>query len=418
VDPRLHEEKAWLSALCSLPGMTRRRASELLTLHGSPQGAWEAVASGAAAGLEVSRRRGPRTLTEVHGGSVEAADTGTSTSWARLAAGVEPEARLRGFESRGIHAVVAGEPGYPALLAETARPPLVLYYRGRLPDPAAPALALVGSRKATPYGLEVAHWFASELAEAGAVVVSGAAYGVDAAAHRGALESGGFTAAVLGCGPDVAYPRANAALLESVASTGCVLSEYPPGTTPAKTRFPERNRIIAGISLGVVVVEAAVGSGALITAECALQEGREVMAVPGGILSPSSAGSNDLIRGGAALVRCPGDVVSELGTVEPRLFHVYGNHAGAAGPSLDGSAGPGSPGAAGTLGERERAVLEALDAGPADAEAVSYLAHVTAAQAVSSLSRLEVDGLVRRGPGGVYQAVRRGTTRGPAAKHQ
>lgn len=380
MDPRLSEEKAELSALCSLPGMTPSRTVELVTVHGSPAAAWEAVCRGMPAGRVGGER---------------------AAEWRRWARGVDPAARLRSFEGLGINVVAAGEHGYPPLLAETRHPPPVLYYRGGLPDPAARMVALVGSRKATPYGLEVSSWFARELAGYGVLVVSGAAYGIDSASHRGALEAGGLTLAVLGCGPDIAYPRSNARLLEEIARKGCVLSEYPPGTHPLKAHFPARNRIIAGISLGVVVVEAACGSGALITAEFALSEGREVFSVPGSILSASCAGTNGLIRNGAAPVSSPDDIVADLGLEPPRLFRA------AREPSAQAPVASPVPGGS----KPERGVLEALASGPADIEGVSLRAGATVATAMSVLARLEVEGKVRRGVGGVYHLAARSCSR-------
>lgn len=372
MDPRRSDEKAELSALCSMPGITVARVLELVTVFGSAGAAWEAVNRGLLSGT-VGRER--------------------SEGWRRWACGVDPVRRLRGFERLGVMVVAEGEPGYPALLAETRYPPLVLYYRGRLPDPNAPAVAMVGSRKATPYGLEVARWFARELSEGGLTVVSGAAYGIDSAAHEGALEAGGFTVAVLGCGPDIAYPRSNARLLEEIRSKGCVLSEYPPGTPPLKPHFPARNRIIAGVSMAVAVIEAAAGSGALLTAEFALSEGRDVLAVPGGILSPNSAGTNGLIRNGAALASKPEDIISDLGFEGARP----GGTVSGAGGFMDETA----------AGGRDGDFLEALASGPADIEEVARRVGATAAEAMSRLARLEVAGLVRRGAGGVHHLTAR-----------
>ena len=385
MDPRLYEEKAELSALCSMPGATPSRVLELFTVFGSPAAAWEAVGRGLPAGVAGADR---------------------ADRWRRWAREVDPASRLRGFEAIGVCVVAAGEPLYPALLAETHYPPLVLYRRGELPDPLTPAVAVVGSRKATPYGLEVSRWFARELAERGIIVVSGAAYGIDSAAHRGALEAGGRTVSVLGCGPDIAYPRSNAGLFKEIEQSGCVLSEYPPGTRPNKPHFPARNRIIAGISLGVAVIEAAAGSGALLTAEFALSEGREVMAVPGGILSPCSAGTNGLIRNGAALVAHPDDILTDLGLLSDRLFS---DRAGCARGSTSEGPDPGgfSRGPGGEATGRDGLFLEALTRGAADIEEMSRRVGATAAETMSALARLEVGGLVRRGAGGIYHPAAR-----------
>ncbi len=211
----------------------------------------------------------------------------------------------------GWRFLAAGEPGFPERLAAVADPPLGLLLRGRIPE--GRTVALVGARRATTYGREVAEYLGCELARAGVAVVSGMARGVDAAAHRGALAGGGTTLAVWGSGPDRPYPPEHAALAEEIAARGCLLTEYPPGCPPLPHHFPERNRIIAGLAEAVVVVEADERSGALITARLALEEGREVLAVPGSVFSRLSAGPNGLLRAGAAPVLTADDVLAALG---------------------------------------------------------------------------------------------------------
>lgn len=217
----------------------------------------------------------------------------------------------RDWERRGINICMADEPHYPQLLGRIFDPPAVLFYRGRLPD-TDKLIAVVGARRATVYGKNAATKLAGELAAAGMGVVSGGARGIDAAAHSGALEQG-YTVAVLGCGVDVCYPRENARLLASVAEQGAVVSEYPPGMPPLAHQFPARNRIISGMARGVVVVEAAEKSGALITADFALEEGRDVYAVPGSIFSLTSKGTNRLIKQGAKLIDSAADVLEDHG---------------------------------------------------------------------------------------------------------
>lgn len=207
--------------------------------------------------------------------------------------------------------VAAGDPEFPPSLETVSDPPLGVFVRGRLPGPQ--AVALVGSRRATAYGREVAEYLGKELARAGVWVVSGMARGVDGAAHRGALAAPGPTVAVWGSGPDRVYPPEHAALAEEIAASGGLLSEYPPGIPPLPQHFPERNRLIAALAKVVVVVEASERSGALITARLALDEGREVMAVPGSVFSRLSAGPNGLLRAGAAPVLCPADILEVLG---------------------------------------------------------------------------------------------------------
>jgi DNA processing protein len=206
------------------------------------------------------------------------------------------------------------EAGYPPLLEELYDPPGSLFVRGGPAELLArPAVAVVGARSCSPYGFQVARSLARELAAAGVVVVSGLARGIDGEAHRGALEGGGHTIAVLGCGIDRDYPRSNAELARRICERGAIVSEYPPGIEPAPWRFPARNRIIAGLGLATVVVEARERSGALITADFALELGRDVFAVPGEITAALSAGTNDLLRQGAAPLLTADDVLQAIG---------------------------------------------------------------------------------------------------------
>jgi DNA processing protein len=202
---------------------------------------------------------------------------------------------------------------YPSLLAELHDPPAALHVRGDVQILNEPAVAVVGARSCSPYGAQVARGLGRELAGAGVVVVSGLARGIDGEAHRGALEAGGRTVAVLGCGIDRDYPRSHAELASRIREKGAVVSEYPPGIEPAPWRFPARNRIIAGLCAATVVVEARERSGALITADFALELGRDVFAVPGEITSLLAAGTNDLLRQGAAPLLAAEDVLAALG---------------------------------------------------------------------------------------------------------
>jgi DNA processing protein len=357
------DERAELVALCSLPGATPRRVTEMLSLFGTPAEAWRAARRGSPSA---------RALKEV------------ASSWPQAAAAMRPREDLRRLEERGIGVVLLGEPQYPCLLGEVRNAPWVLYHRGKPPTAERPTVAVVGSRKASPYGLEVARMLGRELAGSGVEVVSGAAHGIDSSAHRGALEAGSSTTAVLGCGVDVAYPPSSRSLLSKVACAGCILSQYPPGTEPEKYRFPERNRIIAGMSRAVVVVEAANDSGALLTADYALAEGREVLAVPGPICSETSRGTNDLIRGGATVVTDPEHVLEEIG-LDP-------------GEALARTRPDGAPGG----DARVRRLLHALKRGPADAEELSLAVGFAVPETLSLLALMEVKGEATRGPGGIY----------------
>lgn len=213
---------------------------------------------------------------------------------------------------RGIQVVAWNDSRYPAALLATPDFPPALWFRGRLEALEAPAVAIVGSRAASAVALETATRLGTDLAARGVTVVSGLARGVDSAAHRGALVHG-RTVAVLGSGPDVMYPREHTSLADEIARDGAVLSEYPPGTSPLAFHFPQRNRIISGLSRAVVIVEAGERSGSLITAACALEQGREVMAVPGNVLSGRNRGAHALLRDGARIVECADDILEELG---------------------------------------------------------------------------------------------------------
>jgi len=279
-----------------------------------------------------------------------------------------------------------GRVGYPPLLTELHDPPSRLHLRGRSSELLArPSVAIVGARSCSPYGAQVARELAQSLAAAGLVVVSGLARGVDAEAHRGALAAGGLTIAVLGCGIDRDYPRAHAELARRIAESGLVVSEYPPGIEPSPWRFPARNRIIAGLAQATVVVEARERSGALITADFALELGREVFATPGEITSALSAGTNDLLRQGATPLLSAEDVLEALG-VEP------------------------TPRALPTgLSPESLEVLERLSDGARTLDELVRATERDPAALAATLTELELAGLIAAADG-VY---RRATGRGP-----
>jgi DNA processing protein len=217
-----------------------------------------------------------------------------------------------------IQPIPFGDERYPPLLAAIPDPPVVLWVRGCIECLGRASVAIVGSRAATPYGLEMARRLGMDTSAHGLVVVSGLARGVDSAAHRGVLAGAGATVAVLGSGIDVIYPAEHRRLADEITERGAVVSEFPPGTPPLAYHFPLRNRIISGLSLAVIVVEAAERSGSLITAECALEQGREVMAVPGSVLNRRNGGSHGLLRDGARLVESAEDVLDEVGIMPMR----------------------------------------------------------------------------------------------------
>ncbi|MBI4246621.1 MAG: DNA-protecting protein DprA [Candidatus Rokubacteria bacterium] len=283
------------------------------------------------------------------------------------------------------------DPAYPALLAVVPAPP-DLYVRGRADADDALAIAIVGARRATPYGLEVAERLAGELAARGVTIVSGLARGIDTAAHRGALGAGGRTLAVLGCGIDVVYPPENRALVQEIERRGAVLSQFPPGAPPLAGHFPARNRTLAGLALGVVVVEAGDRSGALISAGYAADLGREVFAVPGRITSETSRGPHRLIQEGAKLVRDWIDVVQELPDQWRRAVRV--------------SATPQSPAVRPAAESEEGRVLGLLS--PDEARHIDALIAPgggTPARTAAALVALELQGLARQLEGQRWVAV-------------
>jgi len=295
-----------------------------------------------------------------------------------------------------------GDRDYPGALRHVYEPPRRLHVRGALAaEPralAAPSIAVVGARDATAYGLAIARDLGRALAEAGIVVVSGLALGIDGAAHRGALDGGGITVAVAGAGSDIVYPRQHAGLRAAILERGAVVSEYPTGTPPLKGYFPRRNRIISGLSLGVVVVEATLKSGSLSTARHALEQGREVFAVPGPVGAPRSRGPHWLLKGGARLVETVDDILAELpsGVVEP----------------------PGKPGRRPTLTGELAELLEGIGAGAATVDALAERVGGKVPEILAELLSLELRGLVVRGPGGRYALTGNAMASGTAhARH-
>lgn len=221
------------------------------------------------------------------------------------------EADKSELQQAGIQYFCFLDAHYPEALKEIPDPPLLLFYKGDVTLVQKSSVAVVGARKPTPYGRAACQFLTDQLSNMGFVIVSGLALGIDAIAHQSAIRAGGDTIAVLGCGIDIVYPRSNAALFSQIRQHGLLLSEHPPGTNPLPGLFPERNRIISGLALGTLVVEAAEKSGSLITADCALEQGRDVFAVPGPIFSEMSAGPHNLLKQGAKLVTNAADIVEE-----------------------------------------------------------------------------------------------------------
>lgn len=289
------------------------------------------------------------------------------------------EDQLGAIEKAGARALTFNDPGFPPLLRHIQDPPVMLFARGRAFDEKAPPAAIVGTRHPSQYGLKMAESLGRDLASMGLCVVSGMARGCDMAAHKGALSAGGFTTAVLGTGVDLAYPPESKRLYEEISEKGLLLSEFPMATPPAKHNFPARNRIIAGISLGVVVIEAPLRSGSLMTARLALEYGREVMAVPGQAMSDKCAGTNRLIKDGACLVDCAEDVGSalSLGCVAPKADRCVQV----------------------SLADDERLIWSALDLEPVHIDRLIEETGLGAMRASALLLEMEFKGLVRQFPG-------------------
>jgi DNA processing protein len=285
-------------------------------------------------------------------------------------------------------------PEYPALLARTVGAPPALYVLGDIETLCHPQLAMVGSRNPTLGGKSTAREFAAYFARAGLGITSGLALGIDAASHEGALEGEGITIAVCAHGLDRLYPRANEPLAARIRANGALVSEFPPRTHPLRAHFPQRNRIISGLALGTLVIEAARRSGSLITARCALEQGREVLAVPGSIYNPLTRGCHELIRQGAKLVEVPDDVLSELKIplVEQSLAAVPAGIA----RSADRTS---------ALDKEYEILLDALAFEPSSIDALVQRSGLQSEAVASMLLILELDGRVAPHPGGRYGRV-------------
>lgn len=281
-----------LAALVRAPGLTPGAATTMIERFGSPE---EATGAGR--------------------GALRAAGLADAAArWLEHPDSAALEKDLAWAAAPNHHIIGWDDPAYPPLLAAISDAPAALFVTGDPELLRRPQLAVVGSRNPTATGRDIAREFAAFASGAGLAVTSGLALGIDAAAHTGALDGGGATVAVMGTGPDRIYPKRHVELAMRIAESGALLTEFPPGTPPLPARFPQRNRIISGLALGTLVVEAALGSGSLITARCAAEQGREVFAVPGSVLSPLSRGCHALIRDGATLVERPSDILDALGT--------------------------------------------------------------------------------------------------------
>ena len=304
----------------------------------------------------------------------------------RATLGTRAAAAVERAQACGIAPIAWSDPVYPVALTTIPDPPPVLWTRGNAASLGRPSVAIVGARAGSPYALAVAERLAADLAAAGLVVVSGLARGVDSAAHRGTLAAGGTTIGVLGSGVDVLYPREHAALARDMEASGAVVSELVPGTPPQKQFFPRRNRIISGLSRAVVVIEAGEKSGSLITARSALEQGRDVLAVPGNVLSGRNRGAHALLRDGARIVESADDILEELGMSRAGLL-----------PEARSAKGEGSV---------IDPVLACLTPGePSDLDEIAERSGLTSARLLTRLFELELQGAVMRVGGGRFVRV-------------
>ncbi len=291
---------------------------------------------------------------------------------------INPNKEWALIEKENIRVLTIDDEYYPKLLKEISRPPHILYMRGNLNFNHYPSISIVGSRKFTPYGEQVAAQLANDLARAGFIIISGLAIGIDAIAHRSTLDCKGKTVAVLGSSPDNEniFPRANFRLSqEIIASGGAILSEYPPKTPATQMTFPARNRIIAGMSLGTIVIEASEKSGALITANYALESNRQVFSVPGSIFSPASEGTNNLIKKGAKLVSSVGDILEEFSfSPIPEKNEIIKKN---------------------PENEEEKLILNSLSSSPTHIDNIAKITKLETAVVASSLSIMEIKGWVK-----------------------
>lgn len=366
-DRRSADDAANWFALLRAPACTNPTLLELLQIFQSPASIFKAG-------------RGALRCVGVTG---SAAEYFRNPDWSGV------EADLHWLEQSGNSLVTVRDDRYPKLLNQIPDPPIALYVRGEAAVLKSVQMAIVGSRNPTPGGRRAAHRFAHELAVLGVTITSGLAVGIDSCAHEGALEAKGFTVAVLGNGLDSVYPRQNRRLADRVAESGAVISEFPTGCCALASNFPRRNRIISGLSVGTLVVEAAKQSGSLITARHALEQGREVFAVPGSIQNPMVRGCHELIRQGARLVECNEDILEEI----RHLVTIVADDS-----RQSETAGDNDEGLDGT----SRLLLDNIGYEPVHVDALIESANLPPGVALSALSNLEIAGLIESLPGGTF----------------
>ena len=348
------ELKYWV-AFSGIPGVGRVRIAQLKDHFGSLQDAWKAP-------------QGKLKQAGLDSRSVDALVT--------LRPRICVDAEMEKLERHRVNALICEDPAYPSRLKEIYDYPPVLYVKGSLPAEDEACLAIVGTRRPTVYGRQVTEEMVTDLARSSITIISGLARGIDSVAHRAALDVGGKTVAVFGSGLDIVYPGENAKLAQAIVEHGALVSEYPLGVNPKAENFPLRNRIMSGLSLGVLVVEAGERSGALITAQQAVEQNREVFAVPGSILSPASQGTNRLIQEGAKLVRNHADILQELNlTIVIQQAEI----------------GEFSP-----ANEVESAILKQLSSEPNHIDEICRRSGLTTSEVSSTLAMLELKGIARQ----------------------
>jgi DNA processing protein len=362
--PLTEDLTAWLR-LTAVPGLGPAAMRRLLTEFGGPEAAL------AASRAALARQVGDAVAAAIKQPAAEAALNAVS-AW---------------LEDPANHVITLADTAYPPQLLQIPNPPALLYVKGRIELLARPAIAVVGSRNATAQGSANAEAFARAMSDAGLTVVSGLALGIDAAAHRGGLAGASSSVAVLGTGADIVYPAKNRALAHDLAARGTLISEYPLGTGSLPGNFPRRNRLISGLALGCLVVEAAADSGSLITARLAAEQGREVFAIPGSIHSPLARGCHALIRQGAKLVESANDILEEL-----KLPAAPVRPAETDGALPDPAA---------------HRMLEALGYDACDLDTLAARCGLSAAETAALLTQLELDGRVVTLAGGLYQRLSR-----------
>lgn len=369
------DDRAALVALLSLPGIGPARLDAIVAHAGSPTGAWEAVRRGRLDGVDLRCTAKRPALVD---------------GWRARAGAIDPDHLLRAHHEAGVRVLLPTDADWPAGLVDDPEPPAALFAQGDLALLAQRGVAVVGARRCTAAGAHIARQLGAGLADAGVVVVSGLALGIDGAAHRGALDAGGLPAGVVGSGLDVVYPPRHRALWAQVADAGVLVSEAPLGGRPERWRFPARNRLIAALSLAVVVVESRVHGGSMSTVAEAQARQVEVLAVPGSVLAEQSSGTNRLLTEGAGVVRDVDDVLAAIGASLPVR-------------TRNGGSSPGGGDVGGAVG---RAVARVLSPAAASLEQVAAAAGVSLAEAMTELARLEVAGVARRVAGGYEQVPR------------